>query len=163
MASAREALTLEGLFGRAETPEILIKFLKEDLKLKNIADLIGYTAKKSYEEEWKELVAGAFPVREPRAARDAVEATEAAAAQPAVQAVPGFSMADQRLLIGRMRTTARMAFTVEDDAAEEKAAARKEQYEADMEKPLDGEARPLQATVDYPPWLGASSQHARCS
>ena len=45
MAAAREALTLEGLFGRAETPEILIKFLKEDLKLKNIADLIGYTAK----------------------------------------------------------------------------------------------------------------------
>ena len=109
MASAREALTLQGLFGRAETPEILTKFLKEDLGLKNIADLISYTAKKTYEEEWKEIVAGAFPVRAPVAARDAVEATEAAAAQPAVRADPGFSTADQRLLIGRMRTTARMA------------------------------------------------------
>ena len=141
MASAREALTLQGLFGRAETPEILTKFLKEDLGLKNIADLISYTAKKTYEEEWKEIVAGAFPVRAPVAARDAVEATEDASAQPAVRADPGFTTADQRLLIGRMRTTARMAFTVEDDAAEDKAAARKEQYEADMEKPLDGETR----------------------
>ena len=127
MASAREALTLQGLFGRAETPEILTKFLKEDFGLKNIADLISYTAKKTYEEEWKEIVAGAFPVRPSVAARDAVEATERAAAQPAVRADPGFTIADQRLLIGRMRTTARMAFTVEDDAAEEKAAARKEQ------------------------------------
>ena len=141
MAAAREALTLEGLFGRAETPEVLVKFLKEDIQLKTIADLIGYAAKKTYEEEWKEIVAGAFPVRLPVAARVAVEATEGVAAQPAVQAVPGFTIADQRLLIGRMRSTVRVAYTVEDDAAEDKAAARKEQYEADMEKPLDGETR----------------------
>ena len=141
MASAREQLSLDNLFIRAETPEVLIKFLKEDLRLKNIADLISYTAKNSYEEEWKEIIAGGFPLRPQVAARDAVEATESAAARPAVPADPGFGIADQRLLIGRMRTTARIAFTVEDDAAEDKAAARKEQYEADMEKPLDGETR----------------------
>ena len=89
MASAREALTLDGLFGRAETPEILIKFLKEDLKLKSIADLVSYTAKKSYEDEWKELVAGAFPVRAPVSARDAVEATEDASAPPERLGSPG--------------------------------------------------------------------------
>ena len=47
-----------------------------DLQLKSIADLISYVAKKTYEEEWKDIVAGAFPSRAPRAAADAIEAIE---------------------------------------------------------------------------------------
>ena len=112
-----------------------------DFKLNNVSDLISYVAKNTYEEEWKDIVAGAFPIRAPRAAVAAVPATESAPAQAAVNADAGFTIAEQRLLISRMRTTHRIALTVEEDAAEDKAAARKEQYEADMEKPLDGETR----------------------
>ena len=68
-------------------------------------------------------------------------ATDTIPARAEVPADPGFSIIDQRLLVACMRATHRMALTVEDDAAEEKAVARKEQYEADMEKPLDPETR----------------------
>ena len=142
MALTRESsLTLQGLLDKAETPEVLQRFLREDLKLNNVSDLISYIAKNTYEGEWKDIVAGAFPIRAPRAAVAAVPATESAPAQAAVNADAGFTIAEQRLLISRMRTTHHIALTVEEDAAEDKAAARKEQYEADMEKPLDGETR----------------------
>ena len=141
MAAAQTLLTLQGLLDRAETPDVLQKFLKDDLKLHKISDLISYVAKSTFEEEWKEIVAGAFPIRAPRAAAAAVPASDGVPAQAAVIEDPGFSMVDQRLLISRMRTTHRIALTVEDDEAEDKAAARKDQYEADMEKPLDEQTR----------------------
>ena len=142
MAATREnALTLQGLLDKAETPEVLQHFLREDLKLRNVSDLISYVAKNSFEEEWKEIVAGAFPVRAPRTAVSAVAASDGVPARAAVAEDPGFTVVDQRLLISRMRSTHRLALTVEEDAAEDKAAARKEQYEADMEKPLDEQTR----------------------
>ena len=135
------ALTLQQLFDKAETPVELQTYLITDLQLKKVSDLVSYVAKSTFEEEWKEIVVGAFPVRAARAASDAVMASGDVPGRETVVADPGFSVAQQRLLVSRMRTTHRCALTVEEDAAEDKAAAKKDQYEADMEKPLDGETR----------------------
>ena len=127
--------TLANIFDKADTTEMLRDFILNDLKIISIADLIGYVAQDSYESEWKDIIAGAFPVRPAIVAKDAVAGAEGRVAQPAVEASPGFLIQDQRLLISRMRTTHRMALGVEKEDAEDKAAAKKEQYEADMEKP----------------------------
>ena len=133
--------TLNDIFDKANTPKVLRDFILTDLQLDSIADLIGYVAQSSYETEWKDIIVGAFPVRAATESKEAVLAAEGVLAQPAVEASPGFLDRDQRLLISRMRTTHRMALDVEKEDAEDKAAAKKEQYEADMEKPLDPETR----------------------
>ena len=132
---------MNDIFTKANTPEVLRDFILGDLQLEAIADLIGYVAQGSYETEWRDIIVGAFPVRVAVEAQAAVPAAEGVPARPQIPATPGFLDRDQRLLISRMRTTHRMALDVEKEDAEDRATAKKDQYEADMEKPLDPETK----------------------
>ena len=84
---------------------------------------------------------GAFPVKAAMAAQPAVEAKEGSAAQPARDAVAAFTTHQQRSWVSRVRTAYRLALGMEKEAEEDKASAKREQYEADMERPIDGETR----------------------
>ena len=97
MALARDsAMTLGGLLERAETPEILKLFIQQDLQIGTVSDLLGYVAKHSYEDEWKDIITGHFVLRQPQAAVPATNATDTTPARPEVLADPGFSMVEQR-------------------------------------------------------------------
>ena len=133
--------TLQAVFEKAGTPQDLQIYLTDTLKLASISDLVGYTEREHYEREWRELIVGVFPVVAAREARAAVPASEGVAAQLGEPAVSGFTAAEQRLLVSRMRTTYRIAMGAEHDEEEEKKAAKQDAYQADMEKPLDPETR----------------------
>ena len=134
-------MTLQQIFEKADVQPELQTFIFEELQLKSVADMVSYVMKDTYEAEWKEIVAAAFPVKEAIVAQPAVEATEGAAAQPSRVAVPGFTMHQQRMFVSRIRTAHRLSLGMEKDEEEDKASAKKEQYEADMEKPIDKETR----------------------
>ena len=119
---------------------MLIDFIAE-LQIENIADLIGYVEQEHFEREWREIIEGRFPVVAPVPFQPGIEAAEGVAARPAVEAVAGFESSAQRILVSRMRSTYRKALGAEKDEMENKALAKKEALEADMEKPIDGETR----------------------
>ena len=139
--AAEPLVNLEAVFERAETPIELCTFIKSTLKLKTISDMVSYVERKDYEREWKDILMGAFPVVPASAAVAAVAATADAPARDAVPEVEAFTVVDQRFLISRMRTTYRVAMGVENDEEEDKKNAKRDAYEADMEKPLDPETQ----------------------
>ena len=68
-------MTLGGFLERAETPEILKLFIQNDLQITTVSDLLGYVAKNTYEDEWKDIITGHFVLRQPRAAVPATTTT----------------------------------------------------------------------------------------
>ena len=139
--NASRTSTLQQIFEKADVQPELQAYIFEQLQLKTIADMVSYVMKDSYEAEWRDIVVAAFPVRLEIPAQSAVPAAEGVAARPATAADAGFSMHQQRMFISRIRTAHRLSLGMEKDEEEDKAAAKKEQYEADMEKPIDKETR----------------------
>ena len=62
---------LGDVFEQAGTPQELKTFIVTTLKLTTVPDLLGYVIRKEYEQEWRDIVAGAFPVSGAVAARAA--------------------------------------------------------------------------------------------
>ena len=132
---------MQQIFEKADVQQDLQDHIFNALGLQTVADMVSYVEKATYESEWKDIVCAAFPVRLEVAAQAAVEASDERAARPAVAAVAAFSMHQQRLYVGRIRTAHRLSLGMEKEEEEDKASAKKEQYEADMEKPIDKETR----------------------
>ena len=65
------------ILAEAEAPEMLNDFILKDLQLGKIADFVAYVVREDYQAEWKQIVEGAFPLREAVAGTDAVEAQPA--------------------------------------------------------------------------------------
>ena len=104
MADASKIDLLQGIFDAAATPEELQHFIVDVLKIATVTDFIQYVVRKDYQEEWKEIIAGAFPVRAAAAAREATEESLA------VAAVGAFTLLEQRTLIAKIRATYKVAF-----------------------------------------------------
>ena len=98
-----KAILLQSIFEQAETPAELQHFVTTVLDISTVADLIEYVLRASYQEEWKDIITGALPVREAVSARDATEES------PAVAAVRAFTAIEQKKLIAKMRTTYKVA------------------------------------------------------
>ena len=131
MAAASRTTLLQNIFDEAETPQELKHFVTEVLDISTVADLIEYVVRKSYQEEWKDIITGAFPLREEVRAREATDSS------PAVAAVSAFTTIEQRKLIARMRATYKIALGAEQDEEDTKAKTKADQITEDMEKPLD--------------------------
>ena len=83
--SVVKVTTLQQIFDQGDLPAEFQKFIREDLKLNLIADLVSYVIKDQYEAEWKQIIEGAFPHRAAVAAQPTRAATQTAAAVPAVE------------------------------------------------------------------------------
>ena len=160
VAMALEMLrTLDAVFDKADTPDSLRTWLTQTLEMKRISDLVDYVDSLS---EWRNLVVGAFPVVPLQAAQDAVPAQDDVAARPARPAIEGFPEGKQRILIGRMRTTYKVALGVEQDEKETSRAAKQVAFTTDLELPLDPETRKRLKTSwnTIHPWQPVASMKA---
>ena len=149
-----KANALQNVFREAETPQELQDFLENTLDITSVGDFVEYVVRANYQEEWRNLVAGAFPVR-PRV--EAVEATEDAPATPAVNA---FTDIDQRKLVAKMRNTYKVALGAEKEEEDTKKKAREDQVAEDMEKPLDPDLKRQVASLWTHDWQPISSMKA---
>ena len=126
-----KATILQNVFKEAGTPDELQHFLETTLDITSVGDFVEYVVRANYQEEWRNLVSGAFPVRA------GVAAVEASEHSPATPAVPAFTDIDQRKLIAKMRATYKVALGAEKEEEDTKKKAREDQVAEDMEKPLD--------------------------
>ena len=94
-------------------------------KLTKVQDLLGDVVRKECEVEWKVILEGAFLLREAKAAADSVDAVDA------------FTANDLRFLVGKMRTTYRIAMETQEEDATVRSKQREDELTADLEKPLD--------------------------
>ena len=60
MAAGADA-RLGEVFVQAGTPQELQTFVVTALSLTTVPDLLGYVIRAQYEQEWRDIVAGAFP------------------------------------------------------------------------------------------------------
>ena len=145
---------LQNVFREAETPQELQDFLENTLGIMCVGDFVEYVVRANYQEEWRTIVTGAFPLR---AKVEAVAAAQLAAATPEIIA---FTDIDQRKLVAKMRNTYKVAIGAEKEEEEMKKKARDDQVAEDMEKPLDPDLKRQVASLWTHDWQPISSMKA---
>ena len=149
-----KATALQNIFEQADTPEELQDFVVNMLSITTVADFIEYVVRANYQEEWRNIISGAFPLRTAVDARDATEGS------PAVAAAIAFTDIEQRRLIAKMRATYKVALGAEKDDEDTKTKAKADQVAEDMEKPLDPDLKRQVAGLWTHDWQPTSSMKA---
>ena len=152
--SVTKASLLQNVFTEADTPQELQRFLTSTLDINSVGEFVEYVVRDNYQEEWRNVVTGAFPLR---AAVAAAEATEHA---PAVLAVTAFTDISQRKLVAKMRLTYKVALGAEREEEDTKKKAREDQVAEDMEKPLDPDLKRQVAGLWTHDWQPIGSMKA---
>ena len=100
----------------AEAPQALLDFILDSCSLSKVPDLLAYVIKGNYEQEWKDIIEGAFPL---------IQASAATAEQAAVV---GFTNAQRRTYIAKMRLSYSMAMKCETATEEAQVQANSQQH-----------------------------------
>ena len=64
MATPAMLVTLQSVYAQALVPEQLVVYLTETLQLQTVENFVNYVVKSEYEAEWRDIIQGAFPVKQ---------------------------------------------------------------------------------------------------